>query len=65
MPGERTGLLSHMTMVFLRLANKSLDHPGIAYCHKKARTIGEIISDLRLIYEVLTPDEMRGRVEYL
>jgi predicted nuclease of predicted toxin-antitoxin system len=50
---------------FLRLVNRTLDHPGIAYCHKEARTIGEIISGLHLIYEVLTPDEIRGRVEYL
>lgn len=50
---------------FLRMANQTLNHPGIACCHKEARTIGEIISGLRLIYEVLTPDEIQGRVEYL
>lgn len=50
---------------FLRLTAVTINHPGIAYCHKEARTIGEIISALRLIYEVLTPDEIQGRVEYL
>ena len=50
---------------FLRMAANSSDHPGIAYCHKEARTIGQIISALHLIYQVLTPDEIRGRVEYL
>ena len=50
---------------FLRLAATNSDHAGIAYCHKEARTIGQIISALRLIYQVLTPDEIRGRVEYL
>ncbi|MCP5096113.1 MAG: hypothetical protein GY943_11210 [Chloroflexi bacterium] len=49
---------------FLRLAANS-DHAGIAYCHKEARTIGQIISALRLIYQVLAPDEIRGRVEFL
>lgn len=50
---------------FLRLASQSSDHPGIAYCHKTARSIGEIIRTLILIYEVLAPEEMTGRVEYL
>jgi predicted nuclease of predicted toxin-antitoxin system len=50
---------------FLRLAAATTNHPGIAYCHKEARTIGQIISALHLIYQVLTPDEIRGRVEYL
>jgi len=50
---------------FLRLAATTGDHPGIAYCHKEARTIGQVIGALRLIYEVLTPDEIQGRVEYL
>ncbi len=50
---------------FLRLATQGIDHPGIAYCHKSARSLGEIIRSLILIYEVLTPEEMAGRVQYL
>jgi predicted nuclease of predicted toxin-antitoxin system len=50
---------------FLRFASKISDHPGIAYCHPRARTIGEIIRTLHLIYEVFTPQDMRGHVEYL
>ena len=50
---------------FLRLAREDQHHPGIAYCHKTARTTGEIIRNLILIYEVLTPEEIAGRVEYL
>ena len=50
---------------FLRIASKQFEHPGVAYCHKEARSIGEMIRSLRLIYEVLTPQEMRGHVEYL
>lgn len=50
---------------FLRYASQSRDHPGIAYCHMGARSIGEIIRGLILIYEVLTPEEMAGHVEYL
>lgn len=50
---------------FLRLAAATANHSGIAYCHKEARTIGQIIAALRLIYEVLTPEEIQGHVEYL
>lgn len=57
-------IVSHDTD-FLRLSEESTDHPGIVYCHKTARSIGEIIRGLILIYEVLTPEELRGRVEFL
>jgi predicted nuclease of predicted toxin-antitoxin system len=50
---------------FLDLARRSKDHAGIAYCKMKARSIGEIIRTLILIYEVLTPEEMAGHIEYL
>ncbi len=50
---------------FLRYASQRTDHPAIAYCRMGARSIGEIIRSLILIYEVLTPEEMAGHVEYL
>ena len=50
---------------FLRFASRSTDHPGIAFCDKLARSLGDIIRGLILIYEVLTPEELAGRVEYL
>jgi predicted nuclease of predicted toxin-antitoxin system len=50
---------------FLRYASQNSDHPGIAYCQMGARSVGEIIRSLILIYEVLTPEEMAGHVEYL
>jgi len=50
---------------FLVIANRSINHPGIAYCKKGTRSIGEIIECLVLIYEVLTPQEMIGHVEFL
>jgi predicted nuclease of predicted toxin-antitoxin system len=49
---------------FLRLAQRDPNHPGIVYCDKVACSIGDIIRHLILVYEVLTPDEMAGRVEY-
>lgn len=50
---------------FLRLAAGEQEHPGIAYCHLEARSVGEMIQGLRLIYEVLSPEEMREHIEYL
>lgn len=50
---------------FLSWASSNFDHPGIAYCHVGARSIGQIVRALHLIYEVLTPQDMHGRVEYL
>jgi len=50
---------------FLRIAAQTTAHPGVAYCHKTARSIGEIIRTAILMYEVLTPDEMVGQVEFL
>ncbi len=50
---------------FLIIASRTNDHPGITYCKKGTRSIGEIIERLVLIYEVLTPKEMIGNVEFL
>lgn len=50
---------------FLRMASQDLEHPGIVYCHRTAHSIGETIRRLILVYEVLAPDEIRGRVEFL
>ncbi|MCC5663497.1 DUF5615 family PIN-like protein [Nostoc sp. CHAB 5784] len=43
---------------FLIIASSRLDHPGITYCKKGTRSIGEIIENLVLMYEVMTPEEM-------
>lgn len=63
---RRTGriLVTH-DADFLRLAGQGLDHSGIAYCHKASRSLGEIIRSLILIYEILAPQDISGRVEYL
>ncbi len=50
---------------FLRLADRVPQHAGIAYCTRPTRSLGEMIRSLILIYEILTPDEMPGRVEFL
>ena len=50
---------------FLRLNVSGIEHPGIAYCHPESRSLGDIIRMLVLVWEVMDPDEMRNRVEYL
>lgn len=50
---------------FLRLAASGVEHYGIAYCQRTSRSISEIIEYLILMFEVLTPQEMKGKIEYL
>jgi predicted nuclease of predicted toxin-antitoxin system len=50
---------------FLRLAAANAAHPGIVICHRQFLSIREIIRGLILIYEVLTPEEMVERVEFV
>jgi hypothetical protein len=50
---------------YLVLHAQGVRHAGIAYCHQHARTIGQILSSLLLIWQVLEPQEMENRVEYL
>jgi predicted nuclease of predicted toxin-antitoxin system len=50
---------------FLRLHAAGIPHVGIAFRGNNTRSIGEIIQGLVLIWELLEPDEMRNRVEFL
>lgn len=50
---------------FLRMADRDTRHAGIVYSHRTAYSLGETIRRLILVYEVLTPDEMAGRVQFL
>jgi hypothetical protein len=50
---------------YLDLHSQGIRHAGIAYCHQHARTIGQILSALVLIWQVLEPHEMDNRVEFL
>ncbi len=50
---------------FLRLHGAGVKHAGIVYCHQQSRSVGEIIRGLVMIWELLEPDDMRNRVEFL
>ena len=50
---------------FLKLHDQELSHSGIIYCHIGARSIGQIIRGLVLIWEVLTPEDMKDHLEFI
>jgi len=50
---------------FLRLDQSGVEHSGIVYSRQSIRSIGEILRGLILIWELVEPEEMRDRVEFL
>lgn len=50
---------------FLAVASTGVPHSGLAYCRQNARSIGQIIRALELIWEVYEPDEMQNRIEFI
>ena len=50
---------------FLRLHAEGVAHAGIAYCRQQATSMGEMVRRLALIHDLLLPEEMVGRVEFL
>src|SRR5215472_6420299 len=48
---------------FLRIHASGTSHPGIAYCEKDTRTIGQIIRGLVDIREILDPEDKSDHVE--
>ena len=49
---------------FLRLAAEGRPHAGIAYASRRT-SVGQIIRGLLLIHQVLSSEDMVGKVEYL
>ncbi|MDR3638544.1 MAG: DUF5615 family PIN-like protein [Isosphaeraceae bacterium] len=50
---------------FLRLHATGAPHTGIAYCHPEKRSLGEIIREPVLLWEIYDRDEMTNRIEFL
>ena len=50
---------------FLARSAEGQPHYGIVYYPPNTRSIGQVVTYLMLMYEILTPEEMIGRVEYL
>jgi hypothetical protein len=49
---------------FLALADQGMPHAGVAYANPR-RSVGDLISSLMLIFDVLTQEEMQNHVEYV
>jgi hypothetical protein len=49
---------------FLRLHDEGVPHAGIAYA-SQGTPVGRMVRGLMLIHDVLTPQEMKGHVEFL
>ena len=50
---------------FLRMNQTGITHCGIVYCSQRKKSIGEIIQGLILIWELLEPSDMFGKLEFL
>jgi predicted nuclease of predicted toxin-antitoxin system len=50
---------------FLARSAEGQPHFGIVYYPSNTRSIGQVVTFLMLMYEILTPEEMVNRVEYL
>jgi len=50
---------------FLRLHAAGARHGGVVYCHQQSRSVGEMIRGLVMLWEILDPEDMRNRVEFL
>jgi predicted nuclease of predicted toxin-antitoxin system len=50
---------------FLRLHTEGVPHAGIAYCHQQSKPVGDLLRRLISMHNLLEPEEMAGRVEFL
>lgn len=50
---------------FLAISARGFPHAGIAYCHPKLRTIGQIIRALETMDTLLNSDQMMNRVQFI
>ncbi len=49
---------------FLRFASQDANYPGIVFWSQTSCSLGEVIQNLILLYEVFTAEELNGRIEY-
>jgi predicted nuclease of predicted toxin-antitoxin system len=50
---------------FVVLHQSGVTHSGITYCSQNRRSIGEILTSLILIWEVLEPEDIKNQLEFL
>jgi len=50
---------------FLRLHASGVEHSGIVYCQQGKLSVGALVTARVLIHELLEPDDIAQRVEFL
>ena len=50
---------------FLRLASQGVEHSGIAYCHQRDRTIGQVVHGLVALWRNKAAEEMVGQIHFV
>lgn len=49
----------------LRLHHQGIPHAGIAYCHPRRRSIGQLVLGLTWLWRSRSAEDMQGRVQFL
>ena len=62
---EETRVIFSCDDDFLRLLNTGVEHAGIAYCHQRHRSIGDIVHGLVALWRVKTAEEMTNQVHFI
>lgn len=50
---------------FLQMHDEDQNHMGIVFYEQQARGVGRVIGWLVLMHGAMTPDEMRGQVQFI
>lgn len=50
---------------YMDLVHQGIEHAGIVMGRWRKHNIGDWVKALKLIYDVLSPDEMLNRIEYI
>lgn len=50
---------------FLHMHDEDQSHAGIVFYEQQARGVGRVIEWLVLMHGAMTPDEMRGKVQFI
>ena len=50
---------------YIRLHSQGIEHAGIAYCHQRKYSVGDLVKQLLLLHACYEGEEMVAKVEYL